>query len=219
MPEIAMCLNGGGMNRIDAESETLLPTLTSNGDAHSGFRDEHGLIAFDTTQITSKANRSNPRAGDPCHTLVAGGDPPCITLAIRGRGGESTLEARDDGTANAILTPNGGRGGIEVGAVAYPLLEVGARTGTSTDDPRAGIGIGDEDDPMFTLQSGKQHGVGTQMAVRRLTPTECERLQGFPDGYTVIAGRADGPRYRALGNSMAVPVMRWLLMRIKDGAL
>lgn len=50
--------------------------------------------------------------------------------------------------------------------------------------------------------------------VRRLTPTECERLQGFPDGWTAIPGAKDGPRYAALGNSMAVPVMRWIGERI-----
>ena len=58
------------------------------------------------------------------------------------------------------------------------------------------------------------------MAVRRLTPVECERLQGFPDGYTDIKpkGKAtpDGPRYKALGNSMAVPVMRWIGKRIQQ---
>ena len=59
-------------------------------------------------------------------------------------------------------------------------------------------------------------------AVRRLTPTECERLQGFPDGHTLIPWRnrvrsecPDGPRYKALGNSMAVPVMRWIGERIQ----
>jgi DNA (cytosine-5)-methyltransferase 1 len=52
------------------------------------------------------------------------------------------------------------------------------------------------------------------MAVRRLTPRECERLQGFPDDYTAIPGAKDGPRYRALGNSMAVPVMAWIGRRI-----
>ena len=55
-------------------------------------------------------------------------------------------------------------------------------------------------------------------AVRRLTPRECERLQGFPDDYTLIQHRgkpaADGPRYKALGNSMAVPVMAWIGERI-----
>jgi DNA (cytosine-5)-methyltransferase 1 len=56
-------------------------------------------------------------------------------------------------------------------------------------------------------------------AVRRLTPRECERLQGFPDDYTLVPYRrkpaADGPRYKALGNSMAVPVMRWIGERIQ----
>jgi len=57
--------------------------------------------------------------------------------------------------------------------------------------------------------------------VRRFTPTECERLQGMPDGYTRISWRnsklencPDGPRYRAIGNSMTVPVMRWIGERI-----
>jgi DNA (cytosine-5)-methyltransferase 1 len=59
------------------------------------------------------------------------------------------------------------------------------------------------------------------MAVRRLTPVECERLQGFPDGYTNIPWRKsaespDGPRYKALGNSWAVPVVRWIGQRIQD---
>jgi DNA (cytosine-5)-methyltransferase 1 len=132
-------------------------------------------------------------------------------------------------------------------AVAIPLQEVGKRTGVSTSDPRAGIGIGSDGDPMFTLQSTAQHGIAfdlrgreggammegphdtaniraaaggsrgylaTPMAVRRITPTEAERLQGFPDGYTLVPHRgklaADGPRYRGLGNSMAVPVMSWV---------
>lgn len=64
-----------------------------------------------------------------------------------------------------------------------------------------------------------QPAVLTQMAVRRLTPRECERLQGFPDDYTLIPYRgkpaADGPRYKALGNSMHTGTMRWLGERIK----
>lgn len=60
-------------------------------------------------------------------------------------------------------------------------------------------------------------------AVRRLTPRECERLQGFPDDYTAIAWRGkppdqcpDGPRYKALGNSMACNVVRWIGRRIEE---
>lgn len=62
---------------------------------------------------------------------------------------------------------------------------------------------------------------GGEMVVRKLTPTECERLQGFPDGYTKVPYKGkqaedcpDTPRYKALGNSMAVPVMRWIFERL-----
>lgn len=84
---------------------------------------------------------------------------------------------------------------------------------------RTGLGIGNDGDPAYTPQQGHSHGVMTpQMHVRRLTPRECERLQGFPDDYTNITFRgkpaADSPRYRALGNSKAVPVVRWLAERI-----
>jgi DNA (cytosine-5)-methyltransferase 1 len=68
--------------------------------------------------------------------------------------------------------------------------------------------------------NGGENVVVYRMAVRRLTPTECERLQGFPDGYTDIKTNGkptpDGPRYKALGNSMAVPVMRWIGERINN---
>ncbi|EBQ8821108.1 TPA: Dam family site-specific DNA-(adenine-N6)-methyltransferase [Salmonella enterica] len=101
------------------------------------------------------------------------------TIAIRGREEGSTVEVRNDGTANTLLTPNSGRAGMGVGAV------------------------------------------GWGMQVRRLTPVECERLQGFPDNHTLIPWRGkdaadcpDGPRYKAIGNSMAVPVMRWIGERI-----
>jgi len=82
-------------------------------------------------------------------------------------------------------------------------------------------------DVAFTVTTGSPTGGGhpqcveTAMQVRRLTPVECERLQGFPDGYTDIPWRnkpesPDGPRYKALGNSMAVPVMRYIGERINE---
>lgn len=70
------------------------------------------------------------------------------------------------------------------------------------------------------LTCSQQAAVATSMQVRRLTPTECERLQGFPDGHSAILYRgkpaADGPRYKALGNSMAVPVMRHIGIKIME---
>jgi site-specific DNA-cytosine methylase len=68
--------------------------------------------------------------------------------------------------------------------------------------------------------NGGENVMVQSMAVRRLTPTECERLQGFPDSYTDIKSKnkptPDGPRYKALGNSMAVPVMAWIGKRIEQ---
>jgi DNA (cytosine-5)-methyltransferase 1 len=84
---------------------------------------------------------------------------------------------------------------------------------------------GQNDDGRFLVSmclnahpNGVTNGIVSSASVRRLTPRECERLQGFPDDYTRIPYRgksaADGPRYKALGNSMAVPVMRWIGERI-----
>ena len=107
-------------------------------------------------------------------------------------------------------------------AVALPLntqiVTRGEALGKGT-----GFGLGSETDPSYTLQAAHSHAVyeSSDSAVRRLTATECERLQGFPDNYTKIAWRGkisdycpDGPRYKAMGNSMAVPVMRWIGERI-----
>ena len=166
-----------------------------------------------------------------------------------------SVHGTQDPDVNVNLAHTLGRNQGQENAVVYPLLEVGKRTGASTTDPRAGVGIGDNGDPMFTLQASAQHGVAlavsenqraevklteycrsltvgggkpgqgypaalVDMSVRRLTPTECERLQGFPDGYTDVLFRgkpaADGPRYKAIGNSKAVPVVQWLGRRIEE---
>ena len=80
----------------------------------------------------------------------------------------------------------------------------------------------EEGQTMSSLVAKGPHAVQHTMAIRRLTPRECERLQGFPDDWTLIPYRnksadqcPDGPRYKACGNSMAVPVMRWIGQRIQ----
>ena len=79
-------------------------------------------------------------------------------------------------------------------------------------------GWGIQEEVTHTLDCTAGPAVQSAMQVRRLTPTECERLQGFPDGYTLVPVRgkpaADGPRYKALGNSWAVPNVRWIGQRI-----
>lgn len=90
---------------------------------------------------------------------------------------------------------------------------------------RGGKGALVSDDVSLTLSTTNTQTLfadgGETMIVRRLTPLECERLQGFPDNHTKVPYRGkpaeecpDGPRYKAIGNSMAVPVMRWIGERI-----
>lgn len=96
----------------------------------------------------------------------------------------------------------------------------------SNDGAANGFGIGRPGDPYPTLGKSDIHSCYTRGAVRRITPKECERLQGFPDDYTLIPlplkgnrkkqrYSSDSARYKALGNSMAVPVMRWIGERIQ----
>ena len=73
-----------------------------------------------------------------------------------------------------------------------------------------GIGITENADAMYTIDKVSRHGIQHAQTVRRLTPTECERLQGFPDGWTDIPDAKDGPRYAAMGDAVTVPVIRWL---------
>ena len=131
------------------------------------------------------------------------------TLAIRGRDGGCDLEYRQDGTSNTLYTPNDGRAGMGVGAIAFDRAQITSLANKSRAEP----GL-----PCGTLSADSQMHVANSAGVRRLTPRECERLQGFPDNYTAVLHRgkpaADGPRYRALGNSMAVPCMAWIGQRI-----
>ncbi len=157
-------------------------------------------IAFDT----SPGNYSQPKPGDACHPLAVGQHPPPIAFNDDQSEQTRSMGEREDQTPTL-------RSGGSV-SVAY-------RT-TGND------GVyeqGDKTAALNTATDPNQNIVGIGMAVRRLTPLECERLQGFPDGFTNIPyGRPkypdqicpDGPRYKALGNSMAVPVMRWLGERI-----
>ena len=89
-----------------------------------------------------------------------------------------------------------------------------------------GNGNGFDEEVCYTLTSADRHAVAANSIIRRLTPTECERLQGFPDTYTKIPYRKkdidqcpDSPRYKALGNSMAVPVMAWIGKQIQKAVV
>jgi DNA (cytosine-5)-methyltransferase 1 len=192
-----------------------------------GFTDpvNDNIIAFDTTQITHPKNRSRPEPGDPVQTLAKGGHAPAIAQTLQGQSGRNhtdqdyvvahSLRAEHDASEDGT-----GRG---TPLVAQIITADMYRSGGAT----AGFNPGVRNVISCTLRGHPRPGsnsLGATTGVRRLTPRECERLQGFPDDYTFIQyppnprrvkWAADGPRYKALGNSMAVPVMRWIGERIK----
>ena len=147
-------------------------------------------------------------------------------------------------TADPLRAKGGdtGNGGEYLAVVACDVadtLSVGANQTTGRPGDIAAVSIAPSltasNDPSRSPQSSEvtqqvEAVHAATMVVRRLTPVECERLQGFPDGHTMIPWRGkpagqcpDGPRYKAIGNSMAVPCMRWLgeridaVMRGEDG--
>ena len=126
----------------------------------------------------------------------------------------SVPDCQTDGTTPTLKL--GGHGGGNPPAVAFSAKDYGA---DATEELSPTLRAGG-----FTnshQNGGVMPAVSILSTVRRLTPVECERLQGFPDNFTAIPWRKkgaedcpDGPRYKALGNSMAVPVMRWIGERI-----
>ncbi len=128
-----------------------------------------------------------------------------VAFNLRGREGGAMPEAAD------VASLRASSGGSSRSYVAYGGNNTAGPIDVATAvNAHGGTGRHDFESETFVVQTG----------VRRLTVTECERLQGFPDGYTQVPHRgkpaADSPRYRALGNSMAVPVMRWIGERIQQ---
>jgi DNA (cytosine-5)-methyltransferase 1 len=161
-----------------------------------------------------------------------------MTLAIRGRGDSSgggfdyvtgTLNA--NGKAAGSATQQDAESGL---LVPIGFSHQKSAMSTTLDKSTTPAVAFTQNQAGDVLSGGKCAAMGTNqnatgrntpkinqgMQVRRLTPRECERLQGFPDDYTLVPHRgkpaADGPRYKAIGNSMAVPVMRWIGKRIED---
>jgi len=115
---------------------------------------------------------------------------------------------------------NGGNGnGYDESGVSYTLTKTDVHAVAHAFKVRGGCEGGGKgylgsDEQAFTLSTGADQQLFHKMQVRRLMPIECERLQGFRDDFTNIPGASDSTRYKALGNSMAVPVMKWIGERI-----
>lgn len=188
---VSMCLNAGGMGRIDAESETLIATTGG------GFDVAHSLKAegFDASEDGT------------------GRGTPIVPVVIQER---AICENPDAGPDGAGFRQDGAAYTLEARTVPQAV----AFAQNTRDEIRLLGGDGQTAGALAAEPGMKQQTFIQQAwAVRRLTPTECERLQGFPDGYTSLADsakpQADGPRYKQLGNSMAVNCMTWIGRRIE----
>jgi DNA (cytosine-5)-methyltransferase 1 len=208
----------GGVGRLDFESETLIAASCVG----------HGV--YSETLPTMRAQFAD--AGGGSETLIAfnAREDPCATGDVAGALGSSSPQAqaiafscKDHGADAGEIAPtlramNHSGSHANAGGQVAVAVSLRGREGGATAE------LSGETMPALRTGGGgadKAHAL-TQMGVRRLLPVETERLQGFSDGYTRILWRGkaadncpDGPRYRAVGNSMTVNVMHWLGTRLE----
>jgi DNA (cytosine-5)-methyltransferase 1 len=152
------------------------------------------------------------RAGGHSDSHANAGVPPAIAWSIMPQNSGKDYKAREVDVAQPLMAAGPGLGNQGGDYIQQPVAFQTSGYGASVDE------IASTMQASYANLSNQVYGTIAQSAVRRLTPRECERLQGFPDDYTLIPVRgksaADGPRYKALGNSMAVPCMAWIGRRI-----
>jgi DNA (cytosine-5)-methyltransferase 1 len=216
----------GGTDGECADTVTSKWAKGSGGPSGS----ECGLFVAHKVYETHPADSRVKEMGEVCQTVTSrwgtgGGNVPLVQAipihaqATQYKGGGENRN--NDGKGN----------GLGVGNLGDPMntLDTSSRHAVAYIVDRAAFNQGanalyepriEQSEVMPTLVSKGPHAVMNHMAVRRLTPRECERLQGFKDDYTVIPWKKgespDGHRYKALGNSMAVPVMKWIGERINE---
>ena len=215
IPTTAHCLQttsndysrADGFNMIPEKSDTLM-ARDWKGLSVDDIHNKAIVEVFENHGTDSRVKEM----GDTCSTVTArwgtGGNNVPFALAentigrqpLNGGNGDGFTEKGPMYTLNAT-----GVHGVAHKAVAFDTYNTT---------------VSDTNQTIKSPNGGVQESVGTifkNMAVRKLTPIECERLQGFPDDYTNIKENCpDGHRYKAMGNSMAVPVMRWIGERINN---
>ena len=180
----------------------VMPTLNAfdNGDIRT-------TILIMRNREGKPGGGKGPMLGEKSFTLATHNDQTLFIFY-----GNRVDDVRIQGGVINTLQARMGTGGNNMPMVAYPIQ--GTVIGRSDTAGPQGKGFAEDGEPMFTIDAVGGHAVATQTQVRRLTPLECERLQGFPDDWT--AGQSDSARYKQMGNAVAVPVVEWLIGNICD---
>ena len=197
-------IDGGDTARtLTAEGHDAMPTADGLGYDVVAFNWQNGAgygEANDGLGVTEEGTGPLQRSQTPA-------------VAFQPRYARNDRGAPDE--IAAPLTAQAGKDGRGDSAQCVAFDEQQITNNNNRANPKPG-------DPAPTMGARSRLRAASSLAVRRLTPVECERLQGFPDDWTQIPWRGksaeecpDGPRYKALGNSMAVPVMRWIGERIQ----
>lgn len=229
---IAECANGDISHTLKAEgfdgSEDCtgrgIPVIAFGGGNTGGNIDVAACLTakgqridFDVETFAVHGTQDPDTNLELAHTLGRnhGQENACIAFSYKDHGADASEDLSP--TLRAGNSDNSNANSGQPPAIAYAFKPgQGAKA--------RGIGFAEEQSPTLTSASSGTNltpAVMCGVSVRRLMPVECERLQGFPDNHTLISWRGkeatecpDGPRYRAIGNSMAVPVMRWIGERI-----
>ena len=219
-------------------SETVAPTLT--GQANASARNHPLVLAVHENQraevrLSDKMNSITNPGGKPGQ-----GNPVILQDAFRISSDASNVMRSSNpytGIKKADIrptldtvdpSPSKAQGGIAIVTTGSNQHLMTTETYCLAENTigrqphNGGNGNGFQKDLSYTLNATGVHGVKTEARVRKLTPIECERLQGFTDNYTRIPWKGksaeecpDSPRYKAIGNSWCVPCVRWIGERIK----
>lgn len=231
---IAECANGDISHTLKAEgfdgsedgTGRGVPVIAFGGGNTGGNIDVAACLTargqridFDVETFAVHGTQYPDSNRELAHTLGRnhGQENACIAFSYKDHGADASEDLSP--TLRAGNSDNSNANSGQPPAIAYAFKPgQGAKA--------RGIGFAEEQSPTLTSASSGTNltpAVMCGVSVRRLMPVECERLQGFPDNHTLISWRGkeaaecpDGPRYRAIGNSMAVPVMRWIGERIAD---
>ncbi len=242
---------GGGLHWSCYENHPNDSRITDHGDMSPALTQRGGTGGGNLPLVMAHGQGGAEICRDGSPSLTCNHEAPILARPLRAQAQHSHREDSDNLITVAIRTAQTSANGCGVSEdVAHTLdgVKGQAVAFSASQDPDVSVEVAH---PLLAQHNGRSNGVAQNMTVRRLTPRECERLQGFPDGYTRIPWRVwqecqrkgwsyeaelmkrglrlrepttedcpDGPRYKALGNSMAVPVMRWIgerIQKVEDG--